>query len=167
MLSIFGNFVNHTIVLTHKYYNGVVPALENLTEADQAVVKEMNAFPEQVGTSIETYRFREALSELMNLARLGNRYLTENEPWKVFKTDPERVKTVMAFSLQIVAKSNIARAFRLSALIRDTATKLPCPKKTRISSGWYPLMPVFFNCFITLSSVGFLFCLLHRYICFY
>ncbi|MGP1447186.1 MAG: methionine--tRNA ligase [Candidatus Limimorpha sp.] len=104
LLSIFGNFVNRTIVLTHKYYNGVVPALENLTEADQAVVKEMNAFPEQVGTSIETYRFREALSELMNLARLGNRYLTENEPWKVFKTDPERVKTVMALSLQIVAK---------------------------------------------------------------
>ena len=137
LLSIFGNFVNRTIVLTHKYYNGVVPALENLTEADQAVVKEMNAFPEQVGTSIETYRFREALSELMNLARLGNRYLTENEPWKVFKTDPERVKTVMALSLQIVAKLAILAepflpfsAQKLQAMIGLTNNSWDTTKET-------------------------------------
>ncbi len=137
LLSIFGNFVNRTIVLTHKYYNGVVPALENLTEADQAVVKEMNAFPEQVGTSIETYRFREALSELMNLARLGNRYLTENEPWKVFKTDPERVKTVMALSLQIVAKLAILAepflpfsAQKLQAMIGLTNNSWDATKET-------------------------------------
>ncbi len=137
LLSIFGNFVNRTIVLTHKYYNGVVPALENLTEADQAVVKEMNAFPEQVGTSIETYRFREALSELMNLARLGNRYLTENEPWKVFKTDTERVKTVMALSLQIVAKLAILAepflpfsAQKLQAMIGLTNNSWDATKET-------------------------------------
>ena len=137
LLSIFGNFVNRTIVLTHKYYNGVVPALENLTEADQAMVKEMNAFPEQVGTSIETYRFREALSELMNLARLGNRYLTENEPWKVFKTDPERVKTVMALSLQIVAKLAILAepflpfsAQKLQAMIGLTNNSWDTTKET-------------------------------------
>ncbi len=137
LLSIFGNFVNRTIVLTHKFYNGVVPALENLTEADQTVVNEMNAFHEQVGSSIETYRFREALSELMNLARLGNRYLTENEPWKVIKTDPERVKTVMALSLQIVAKLAILAepflpfsAKKLQAMIGMTENAWDTAKET-------------------------------------
>ena len=104
LLAIFGNFVNRTLVLTQKYFEGLVPALENLTSADEEVLAQMNAFPASIGGSIENYRFREALSELMNLARLGNRYLTENEPWKIFKTDPNRVKTILAVSLQIVAK---------------------------------------------------------------
>lgn len=104
LLAIFGNFVNRTLVLTQKYFDGLVPALENLTSADEEVLAQMNAFPASIGGSIENYRFREALSELMNLARLGNRYLTENEPWKIFKTDPNRVKTILAVSLQIVAK---------------------------------------------------------------
>ncbi len=104
LLAIFGNFVNRTLVLTQKYFEGVVPALENLTAADEEVVAQMKAFPSTIGSSIENYRFREALAELMNLARLGNRYLTENEPWKISKTDPERVKTILAVSLQIVAK---------------------------------------------------------------
>ncbi len=104
LLAIFGNLVNRTLVLTHKYFDGLVPALDHLTDKDRETLDQMNAFPARIGSSIELYRFREALSELMNLARLGNKYLTENEPWKVFKTDPERVKTILAVSLQIVAK---------------------------------------------------------------
>ena len=103
LLAIFGNFVNRTLVLTHKYYEGAVPALGSLNDTDKAVIEEMNAYPAKIGHLLDTYKFREALSELMNLARLGNKYLTDNEPWKQIKTDPERVKTVMAVSLQIVA----------------------------------------------------------------
>ena len=104
LLAVFGNFVNRTLVLTHKYFEGKVPALTNLNEKDNAAIEEMNQYPDKIAHLLDTYKFREALSELMNLARLGNRYLTENEPWKHFKTDPERVKTVLALSLQIVAK---------------------------------------------------------------
>ena len=104
LLAIFGNFVNRTLVLTHKYFEGKVPAMINLNEKDQAAIEEMNQYPDKIANLLDTYKFREALSELMNLARLGNRYLTENEPWKQFKTDPERVKTVLALSMQIVAK---------------------------------------------------------------
>ena len=104
LLAVFGNFVNRTLVLTHKYFEGKVPALTNLNEKDKAAIEEMNQYPDKIAHLLDTYKFREALSELMNLARLGNRYLTENEPWKQFKTDPERVRTVLALSLQIVAK---------------------------------------------------------------
>ncbi len=104
LLAIFGNFVNRTLVLTHKYFEGKVPTMINLNEKDNAAIEEMNQYPDKIAHLLDTYKFREALSELMNLARLGNRYLTENEPWKQFKTDPERVKTVLAVSLQIVAK---------------------------------------------------------------
>lgn len=104
LLAIFGNFVNRTLVLTHKYFEGKVPAMINLNEKDQAAIEEMNQYPDKIANLLDNYKFREALSELMNLARLGNRYLTENEPWKQFKTDPERVKTVLALSMQIVAK---------------------------------------------------------------
>ncbi len=104
LLAVFGNFVNRSLVLTHKYFEGKVPALTNLNEKDNATIEEMNQYPDKIAHLLDTYKFREALSELMNLARLGNRYLTENEPWKQFKTDPERVKTVLAVSLQIVAK---------------------------------------------------------------
>ena len=104
LLAIFGNFVNRTLVLTHKYFEGKIPAMINLNEKDEAAIEEMNQYPDKIANLLDNYKFREALSELMNLARLGNRYLTENEPWKQFKTDPERVKTVLAVSLQIVAK---------------------------------------------------------------
>ncbi|MCM1169046.1 MAG: methionine--tRNA ligase [Bacteroides sp.] len=103
LLAIFGNFVNRTVVLTHKYFEGKVPAANALTGSDRAVLDEMCGYPDKIAASIEQYRFREALNELMNLARLGNKYLTDNEPWKVFKTDPERVKTVLNVSLQIAA----------------------------------------------------------------
>ncbi|MCE1169014.1 MAG: methionine--tRNA ligase [Sphingobacteriia bacterium] len=103
LLSIFGNFVNRTIVLTHKYFEGKVPAVTQLNEDDLKTIEQINLFPEKISTSIDAFRFREALGEMMNLARLGNKYLTENEPWKVFKTDPERVQTVLNVSLQICA----------------------------------------------------------------
>lgn len=104
LLAVYGNFVNRTLVLTGKYFGGVVPAMGELTVKDREVLEQMDAFPEKIGASISLYRFREALNEFMNLARLGNKYLTENEPWKLFKTDPERVQTILAVSLQIVAK---------------------------------------------------------------
>lgn len=103
LVAILGNFVNRTLVLTHKFYGGKVPAAGPLGELEQEVVREMAATPEKVGRSIESYRFREALSEMMGLARLGNRYLTETEPWKLIKSDPERTATVMNLSLQICA----------------------------------------------------------------
>ena len=103
LLAIFGNFANRTLVLTKKYFEGVVPELGALEALDENALKEMAAFPEKISYSLENYRFREALNELMNLARLGNKYLTETEPWKIFKTDPERVKTILNVSLQICA----------------------------------------------------------------
>lgn len=103
LLAIFGNFANRTLVLTKKYFNGVVPELGELAELDHAALIELKEFPERIANSLENYRFREALNEFMNLARLGNKYLTETEPWKVFKTDAERVKTILNISLQICA----------------------------------------------------------------
>ena len=103
LLAVFGNFVNRTVVLTHKYFNGVVPEIKNPTETDTKVLEEMASFPAKIASSIERYRFREALSEMMNLARLGNKYLTDTEPWKKFKTDPDSVATILAVSLQICA----------------------------------------------------------------
>jgi len=131
LLAVFGNFVNRTLVLTHKYFDGKVPALDHLTDADKAVLAEMQHYPEKISHSIELYRFREALSELMNLARLGNRYLTENEPWKIFKTDPDRVKTILAVSLEIVARLAVLS----EPFLPFTAEKLR--KMLRIGSlGW-------------------------------
>lgn len=103
LVAIFGNFVNRTIVLTHKYFEGKVPQRGTLNELDIQTIEQIKQFPEKIGRSIEQYRFREALNELMNLARLGNKYLTENEPWKTIKTDAERTATVLNISLQICA----------------------------------------------------------------
>ena len=103
LVAILGNFVNRTLVLTHKFYGGKVPAHGAWNELDQEVINEMATYPEKVGRSIENYRFREALAEMMNLARLGNKYLTDTEPWKLIKTDPERTATVLNLSLQICA----------------------------------------------------------------
>ncbi len=103
LLAIFGNLVNRTLVLTHKYYEGKVPAIEELNDYDKSVLSEIKEFPMKIGVSLDTFRFREALNELMNLARLGNKYLTDSEPWKVFKTDEARVRTILNVSLQICA----------------------------------------------------------------
>ena len=107
LLAIFGNFVNRTIVLTHKYFEGNVPAPDSWNDDDKAVVEELRIFPDKIAKSIENYRFREALNEMMNVARLGNKYLTDQEPWKKFKTDPERTKTILNLALQICANLTI------------------------------------------------------------
>ncbi len=107
LLAIFGNFVNRTLVLTQKYFDGFVPGCDEYSNESKAILDEVAKYPEIISASIERYRFREALSELMNLARLGNKYLTDMEPWKIFKTDPEKVKEVLNVSLQIVANLSI------------------------------------------------------------
>ena len=101
LVAIFGNFINRVVVLTNKYYQGVIPEPGAFTPADNETLEQLTKYPEIIASSIERYRFREALSELMNLARLGNKYLAEEEPWKKIKTDPERVKTIMFVALQV------------------------------------------------------------------
>lgn len=107
LVAILGNFVNRTLVLTGNYYDGRVPEQGAVSENDIAVLSEISRLKENVETGIETFRFREALKEAMNLARLGNKYLADEEPWKIIKTDPERVRTVLNVSLQIAANLTI------------------------------------------------------------
>lgn len=101
LVAVFGNFINRVVVLTHKYYDGVVPHPDQFLEKDLETLTEMRAYPGVIASSIERYRFREALGELMNLARLGNKYLADEEPWKIVKENPDRVRTQMFVSLQI------------------------------------------------------------------
>ncbi|MEE4260301.1 MAG: methionine--tRNA ligase [Bacteroidales bacterium] len=103
LLAIFGNLVNRTLVLTQKYFDGKVPAITEWDDVAKSTLEEMKTYPDKISSSLDRYRFREALSELMNLARLGNKYLTDMEPWKVYKTDEDKVKTILNVSLQIVA----------------------------------------------------------------
>lgn len=103
LVAILGNFVNRTMILTHKNFEGNVPHRGELTDVDSHTIEEIKGYPEKVGRSIENYRFREALTNMMNLARLGNKYLTDMEPWKLVKTDKERTATVLNISLQICA----------------------------------------------------------------
>ena len=107
LLAVFGNFVNRTLVLTQKYFDGKVPAVYKLTDTDKAVFDEIEQFPARIGDSLNKFRFREALNEMMNLARLGNKYLTDSEPWKIFKTDEARVRTILNVSLQICANLSV------------------------------------------------------------
>jgi len=107
LVAILGNFVNRTLVLTVKYYDGRVPERGITDENDKSVLKEISMIRENVETSLETFRFREALREAMNLARLGNKYLADSEPWKIDRSDPERVKTIMNIALQITANLTI------------------------------------------------------------
>lgn len=120
LVAILGNFVNRTIVLTHKYFNGKVPAKNELNELDKQTIEEIKLYPEKIGTLIENYKFRDALFEMMNLARLGNKYLTENEPWKTFKTDIKRTETVLNISLQICANL----AILMEPFVQFSAKKL-------------------------------------------
>lgn len=109
LCSIFGNFVNRTLVLTKKYYNRVTPSRNNLLEVDIELLKTIKETPENIAQAISSFRFRDAQGEAMKLARAGNKYLADTEPWKLIKTDPERVKTIMNISLQITA--NLAIVF--------------------------------------------------------
>ncbi|MCW4469281.1 methionine--tRNA ligase [Flavobacterium sp. MFBS3-15] len=101
LVAIYGNFINRVVVLTNKYYEGVVPQPNEFSDVDEATLTEMRAYPAVIASSVERYRFREALGELMNLARLGNKYLADEEPWKVIKDNPARVQTQMYVALQI------------------------------------------------------------------
>ena len=103
LVAIFGNFINRVVVLTNKYYEGIVPETSGFTSIDQETLAAVKAYPAVIASSIERYRFREASQELMNLARLGNKYLADEEPWKTIKTDEARTKTVMNVALQIAS----------------------------------------------------------------
>ena len=103
LVAIFGNFINRVVVLTNKYYNGLVPEPSEFTAIDKETLNTVKAYPAVISSSIERYRFREASQELMNLARLGNKYLADEEPWKVIKEDEARTKTIMYVALQIAS----------------------------------------------------------------
>jgi methionyl-tRNA synthetase len=120
LVAIYGNFINRVVVLTNKYYEGVIPQANDFTDIDLQTLEQMSQYPEIISKSIKRYRFREALSELMNLARLGNKYLADEEPWKQIKTDPERVRTIMFVALQIAA----ALAVLCEPFLPFTSTKL-------------------------------------------
>lgn len=109
LVAVYGNFVNRALQLTQKYYEGEVPTCGKLTESDRATIEEFRGVKAEVERLLDTFRFRDAQKEAMNLARIGNKYLADAEPWKVIKTDPERVKTILYVSLQLVA--NLAIAF--------------------------------------------------------
>lgn len=126
LVAIFGNFINRVVVLTNKYYDGFIPTPNELSEVDENTLAELKAYPAVISSSVERYRFREALGELMNVARLGNKYLADEEPWKVMKDNPERVKTQMYVALQIAAALSILAepflpftAAKLSKILRN------------------------------------------------
>ncbi len=132
LVAIFGNFINRVVVLTNKFYNGIVPSPNPLSDVDEATLTELKAYPAVISSSIERYRFREALGELMNVARLGNKYLADEEPWKVIKDNPERVQTQMYVALQIAAAlSSLCEPF-----LPFTAAKLSRILKTETKIDW-------------------------------
>lgn len=131
LVAILGNFINRVVVLTHKYYEGIVPEPGAFSEVDEQVLTEMRAYPEVIASSIERYRFREALGEMMNVARLGNKYLADEEPWKLVKDNPERVKTQLFVALQIAtALAVVAEPFLpfTAARLRQMLGMHPSPE---------------------------------------
>ena len=120
LVAIFGNFINRVVVLTNKYYDGSVPSPSDFIEIDETTLATLKAYPAVISSSIERYRFREASQELINLARLGNKYLADEEPWKTIKTDEARTKTVMFVALQIAS----ALATLCEPFLPFTSTKL-------------------------------------------
>ena len=107
LVAIFGNFINRVVVLTNKYWGGIVPEKSNLEQCDKEVIDSMSQYPNLIGEKIEKYKFKEALQELMNLARLGNKYLADTEPWKLKKIDEKRTETIMNIALQIAVSLSI------------------------------------------------------------
>lgn len=108
LVAVLGNFVNRAVVLTHKYYDGKVPTCNTLTAYDKEIISHIPKTLQSLESHLEHFHFREALKDAMNLARLGNKYLADTEPWKAIKTDPERVKTILCISLQLCAALTIA-----------------------------------------------------------
>ncbi len=141
LVAIFGNFINRVVVLTNKYFDGVVPQAGSFSEVDIVTLAALKQFPETISGSIERYRFREAGQELMNLARLGNKYLADEEPWKVIKQDGARVKTIMFVALQIAT----GLAVLAEPFLPFSSTKLKnilnvsssdSPEANRIENNW-------------------------------
>tara|TARA_B100000787_G_scaffold29375_3_gene19597 strand:+ start:18121 stop:20184 length:2064 start_codon:yes stop_codon:yes gene_type:complete len=135
LVAIFGNFINRVVVLTNKYYEGQVPVAGEFTEVDEDTLAAIKNFPGSIGKSIQRYRFREASQELMNLARLGNKYLADEEPWKVIKLNEERVKTVMYIALQIAgALAVVSEPFL--PFTSDKLKKILNIASDRINNSW-------------------------------
>ncbi|MFY7991571.1 MAG: methionine--tRNA ligase [Fluviicola sp.] len=120
LADILGNFINRALVLTQKYYEGAVPAMGELTPEDEAVLAEMKAIPERIAKLVYQYKLRDAQAEAMQMARIGNKYLADNEPWKLVKTDPKRVETIMHIALQITANLGLV----LDPFLPETAAKI-------------------------------------------
>jgi methionyl-tRNA synthetase len=140
LVAIFGNFVNRALVLTQKYFENKIPARGALTEIDKKVLADLKEFPSRIGSSIELYRFREATASLMDLARLGNKYLAETEPWKLAKTDMARVGTILNISLQIAASLAIAVEPFLPFTSQKLSTMLGLGKLNWSSAGFDDLL---------------------------
>ncbi len=132
LVAIFGNFVNRALVLTHKYFEGVVPSMGELTDYDRQTIEEFAAVKATLEHQLETFHFREALKEAMNLARIGNKYLADTEPWKLAKTDMPRVASILNLALQITA--NLAIAFE--PFLPFSATKLMAMLSVEAPFGW-------------------------------
>jgi methionyl-tRNA synthetase len=124
LADIMGNFVNRTLVLTNKYYEGQVPAAGQFTEEDQQIIAQIQEIPSRISKLAYAYKLREAQAEMMNFARIGNKYLADNEPWKLIKTDPARVQTIMHLALQITANLQIASQLFLPATAEKLAKML-------------------------------------------
>lgn len=132
LVAIYGNFINRIVVLTHKYYDGVVPVPNSNTQVDEVTLAELLTLPKQIAASLESYRFREASQLLLKIARLGNKYLADEEPWKQQKTNPDRVKTIMYNGLQIAAVLAIAS----TPFLPQTADKLKQILGLHLESKW-------------------------------
>ena len=132
LVAIYGNFINRIVVLTHKYYDGVVPVPNTNTQADEVTLAELLTLPKQIAAALESYRFREASQLLLKIARLGNKYLADEEPWKQQKTNPARVKTIMYNGLQIAAVLAIAS----TPFLPQTADKLKQILGLHLESKW-------------------------------
>jgi methionyl-tRNA synthetase len=149
LVGIFGNFVNRTVVLTQKFYDGKVPARGELSEIDQQTLDALKQLPCDVSDAIKNYKFRDALASMMEIARLGNKYLAETEPWKAIKEDPERVKTIMNIAMQITATlALVAEPFlpftsqKLFEQLKLSEWNLNGPKHEWIDAGNADLVPI-------------------------
>ena len=135
LVGIFGNFINRVTVLTQKYYNGIVPQPNEFEQVDKDLFHEMQQIPEKIGKNLDEFRFRDALTEMMNLARLGNKYLADEEPWKVIKDNPERVKTQMFCALQVAG----ALAYLCEPFLPFTSQKMKSGLNLE-NKNWYEVL---------------------------
>ncbi len=142
LVAIYGNFVNRAVVLTHKFFEGRVPAQGELTDYDKETIAALAEFPKKIGDSIDNYRFREGLANMMDLARLGNKYLAETEPWKVIKENPARVETIMNIALQIAANLAILSEPFLPFTAEKLRNQLGLNETTWNETGGANLLPV-------------------------